>query len=287
MDEIINIFFVGVSYSALLFLISIGLSIMFGLMHFVNLASGSLYMLGAYVGITIGRHGGGWWGAVIGAGLAVGIVGLLLEAGLLRRLHGKLYEQVLVTMGVAYCLQDLSHWIWGAEPLALALPDSMQGSVLIAGASVPVYRLVLTVTGILMAAAVWWGMERTRLGALIRAGVDDMEMLTALGVDARRIFRWVFVLAGFLAGLSGALGAPVTGVAPVTGFDMLLLALVVVVVGGLGSVGGAMVGSLAVGIVDTAVKTYLPQASFFVVYVLMALVLIIRPHGLVGRAITE
>lgn len=285
MEHVIPVLIFGLSYSALLFLISVSLSLMFGLMRFVNLASGSFYILGAYIGITIGRSLGNYLAALVGAALAMATIGLLLERGLLRWVHGRIYEQVLLTMGLAYCFQDLSRWLWGAEPLSLELPTALTGTVHVWGASVPIYRLLLIAAGLVMGFGIWLGIERTRLGAYIRAGVDDTETLETLGVDTERVFTLVVVVAAVLAGFGGALGAPITGVAPGTDFEMLLLALVVVVVGGLGSISGAMIGSLAVGLVDSVVRTLLPQASLFVIYALMTLVLVARPEGLLSRTV--
>ncbi|PZN13336.1 MAG: branched-chain amino acid ABC transporter permease, partial [Bacillota bacterium] len=174
--------------------------------------------------------------------------------------------------------------VWGAQPLALAPPPGLGGSLPVAGAPIPAYRLGLLAAGAVLAATVWVLLERTRVGAYVRAGVDDLETLASLGIHTSRVFAVVFALGAFLSGLGGVLGAPVTGVAPGTDFEMLILALVVVVLGGLGSVSGAILGSLVLGVLDSVVRQLWPEASLIVLYAIMAGILIVRPQGLLGRA---
>lgn len=275
---------IGISYGWVLFLVAVGLSIIFGLMGFVNLASGSFYILGAYVAISVARGAGGYWLALLCAGLATAALGVVVERAFLSRLHGRILEQVLLTLGVAYVVQDTSRWLWGAYPMALTPPGRLADSVTVAGVTLPGYRLALVGAGTLVGLVCWALLERTRLGAYVRAGVDDLETLKSLGVNTSLVFAAVFALGAFLSGLGGAMGAAVTGVAPGMDFDMLILALVVVVLGGLGSVSGSIVGSLTLGIVDSLVKTFWPQAALFVIYALMAAVLVWRPRGLLGRS---
>ncbi|MBX6343178.1 MAG: branched-chain amino acid ABC transporter permease [Thermomicrobiaceae bacterium] len=276
---------IGLSYASLLFLISVGLSVVFGLMRFVNLTTGALYLLGGYVAWSVARSSGNFWLALPAGALAALAVGVVIERGFLERLLGDELLQVCLTLGVAYIVQDVTRWIWGGDPLRLRAPAALRGSIVVLGSVVPTYRVALIVAGVILALVVWYLLERTRWGAYVRAGVDDMEMLECLGVNGRRVFSIVFALGALLCGLGGALGTPVTGVSPGVDAQMLLMALIVVVLGGLGSVLGAIVASAVVGMTDNLVRTFWPEASFFVVWVLVALVLIARPRGLFGRAI--
>lgn len=284
LSDLVASLVIGISYGWVLFLVAVGLSIIFGLMGFVNLASGSFYILGAYVAISVARSSGGYWLALLCGGLATASLGVMVERAFLSRLHGRILEQVLLTLGVAYVVQDLARWLWGTYPLSLAPPGALGEAVTLGGVTLPVYRLALVGVGTLIGLLCWALLERTRIGAYVRAGVDDLETLKSLGINTSRVFTSVFTFGAFLSGLGGALGVAVTGVAPGMDFEMLILALVVVVLGGLGSVAGAVAGSLTLGIVDSVVKTFWPQAALFVVYALMAVVLVLRPRGLFGRS---
>ncbi|MFN3335871.1 MAG: branched-chain amino acid ABC transporter permease [Thermomicrobium sp.] len=275
---------IGLSYASLLFLVSVGLSLVFGLMRFVNLATGSLYLIGGYIGWSVARSTGNFVLALIAGALAALVVGVLIERGFLQRLHRKELLQVCLTLGVAYIVQDVTRWIWGGDPLRLRPPEYLRGSMELFGSIVPIYRVALIGIGAVLAVVVWYLLERTKWGAYVRAGVDDLEMVQCLGINARRVFAIVFSLGALLCGLGGALGTPVTGVAPGTDIQLQLMALIVVVLGGLGSVTGAIVASIVVALVDTIVRTFWPEASFFAVWALAALVLIVRPQGLLGRA---
>lgn len=275
---------IGLSYASLLFLVAVGLSVVFGLMRFINLATGSLYLIGGYIGWSVARTTGNFILAVLAGGLAALLLGVVIERGFLQRVHRKELLQVCLTLGVAYIVQDVTRWIWGGDPLRLRPPEQLRGSMELFGSIVPTYRVALIVFGAIMALVVWYVLERTRWGAYVRAGVDDIEMVECLGINVRRIFAIVFMLGAFLSGIGGALGTPVTGVAPGTDVQLLLMALIVVVLGGLGSVSGAIVASIIVALVDTVVRTFWPQASFFAVWALAAAVLIVRPQGLLGKA---
>ncbi|MCS7246533.1 MAG: branched-chain amino acid ABC transporter permease [Thermomicrobium sp.] len=275
---------IGLSYASLLFLVAVGLSVVFGLMRFINLATGSLYLIGGYIGWSVARSTGNFLLAVLAGGVAALLLGILIERGFLARLHRKELLQVCLTLGVAYIVQDVTRWIWGGDPLRLRPPEMLRGSLELFGSVVPTYRVFLIGVGAVLAVLVWYVLERTKWGAYVRAGVDDIEMVECLGVNVRRVFAIVFMLGALLSGIGGALGTPVTGVAPGTDVQLLLMALIVVVLGGLGSVSGAIVASVIVAMVDTVVRTFWPQASFFAVWALAALVLIVRPQGLLGRA---
>ncbi len=274
----------GLSYGVLLFLLSVGLTLIFGMLDVVNLAHGSFYMLGAYAGLTLIGVTNNFWLALAVAPVAVGVIGVLIERGCLRPLYrrGPL-DQVLLTFGLIYLFEDLVKWIWGGKIRSIPPPDLFAGSVTLWGATVPSYRLFVIVFGLAMAVALWLLIERTRLGAIIRAGVFDAEMAAGLGINIQRVFTGVFAFGAALAGLSGVIAGPIQSAQPPMGATILIPALIVVVVGGLGSLKGSLVGSLIIGQAETFGKVWLPGASMLMIYVVMAAIVLLRPHGLFGR----
>ncbi len=274
----------GLSYGVLLFLLSVGLTLIFGMLDVVNLAHGSFYMLGAYAGLTLIGVTNNFWLALAIAPVAVGVIGVLIERGCLRPLYrrGPL-DQVLLTFGLIYLFEDLVKWIWGGKIRSISPPDLFSGSVTLWGATVPSYRLFVIVFGLAMAVALWLLIERTRLGAIIRAGVFDAEMAAGLGINIQRVFTGVFAFGAALAGLSGVIAGPIQSAQPPMGATILIPALIVVVVGGLGSLKGSLVGSLIIGQAETFGKVWLPGASMLMIYVVMAAIVLLRPHGLFGR----
>ena len=274
----------GLAYGALLFLLSVGLTLIFGMLDVINLAHGSFYMLGAYAGLTLIAATGSFWLALAVAPLAVGLVGLVVERGLLRRLYRRqALDQVLLTFGLIYLFEDLVKWGWGGRIRSIAPPAVLSGSVRWGGVTLPAYRLFVILFGLLMAVLLWYVIERTRLGAIIRAGVFDAEMTTGLGIDVDRVFTLTFALGAALGGLSGVVAGPIQSAYPSMGVGILVPALIVVVVGGLGSLKGSLAGSLIIGQAETFGKAWLPGASMVIIYVVMALVLLLRPQGLFGR----
>jgi branched-subunit amino acid ABC-type transport system permease component len=274
----------GLAYGVLLFLLSVGLTLIFGMLDVVNLAHGSYYMLGAYAGLTLIAATGSFWLALVVAPLAVALIGAVVERSCLRPLYrrGPL-DQVLLTFGLIYVFEDLVKWIWGGRIRSIATPALLSGSVTILGATVPSYRLFVIVFGLGMAVVLWALIERTRLGAIIRAGVFDPEMTAGMGIDIQRVFTGVFAFGAGLAGLSGVIAGPIQSAYPPMGASILVPALIVVVVGGLGSLKGSLAGSLIIGQAETFGKAWLPGASMLIIYVVMALVLLFRPQGLFGR----
>jgi branched-subunit amino acid ABC-type transport system permease component len=274
----------GLVFSLLLFLMAAGLSLIFGLMDVVNLAHGTFYLLGGYIGLSVVRWSGNFWLALLIAPLAVGLLGLLLEVTLLRRLYRRGHlDQVLFTFGVALIGADLMRAIWEAYVVTIPTPAQLAGQVDMMGIDFPIYRLTMIGLGLLIAALLWLVIERTRIGAIVRAGVSDAQMASALGIDIPRVFAGVFAVGTGLAALSGVAAAPIVNLYPGLDFEILILAMVVVVVGGLGTLKGAFWGSLLVGMADTFGKSLLPQFSVFVIFVIMAVVLLVRPSGLFGR----
>ena len=270
-------------YSLLLFLVAVGLSLILGLMGVINLAHGSLYLLGAYVGYSAGSLSGNFFVAIISGAICSGLVGLFIERTTIRHLLGQHLEQVLVTFGFVYVFMALSKYFWGGYPKNLEKLAILEGSVVIAGSSFPVYRLAIIGIGLIIALVLWWFIERSRFGILVRAGVEDKDMVSALGVNINAIFIKVFILGSLLSGLAGALGGPVIGAYPGLDNQMLMTALVIVIIGGFGTLQGAFLGSLIIGFAEVFTKIWLPEVSLFIVFVAMAIILLLRPKGLLGK----
>jgi branched-chain amino acid transport system permease protein len=274
----------GITLGALLFLVSSGFTLIFGLMRIVNLAQGSLYLIGGYVGLSTISATGSFWLAILAGSAAVAALGFALERGLLRLVRGQPMSEILLTVGISFIVADVSLAIWGGDPHTLSLPGAIDGSVSIFGISYPVFRLVVVALGAVVALALWFLLERSRIGAMIRAGVDDREMIAALGINIKAVFTAVFVLGAFLAGLAGVVGGAYLSLFPGADVEILTYSLVVVVIGGLGSLRGAIVGSLLVGLAYDFGQSLVPDLAYFVLFAPMALILLLRPQGLFGRA---
>ena len=284
MNIIIIQFLNGLVFSMLLFVMAAGLSLIFGQMNVINLAHGTYYMLGGYVGLTMVREFGSFWFALILAPVMVGTLGLIIEYFFLRPLYGthRHLDQVLFTIGLALIIADLIRWNWGSYVVAVPTPPQLEGQVPILGIQFPIYRLSLIAFGIILAALLWIFVERTRIGMIIRAGVSDARMVSALGINIDFVFAGVFALGTALAALAGVIGAPVHSLYPGLDFEILILTLAVVVVGGLGTLRGAFLGSILIGMADTFGKAFLPEFALFLIFGVMAIVLLLRPSGLLG-----
>lgn len=267
--------------SMLLFILSIGLTIIFGLMHFVNLAHGALYMVGAYVGVTAAAALGNYWVSLVVAPLGVTLVGTLLYVAVIRRMRraGPM-NQVLVTFGLIFVLVDLVRIVWGDIALGMEPPAILTGPVEIFGVLYPAYRLFIIAVGVAVMAALSLVLSRTQIGAMVRAGVENDAMAACLGIDVERLFFGVFCVGCALAGLAGVIAAPVFSATPSMATDILIPTLIVVVVGGLGSLRGAIAGSLIVGFVQTFGAVVIPSFASVLVYLLLAAVLVVKPAGL-------
>ena len=273
----------SVAFGGLLFLLSSGFSLIFGLMRIPNLAHGAFFMLGAYFGYTLLRLNMHFWLAAIAGGLGVGLLGILMERFILRRLAGNEQGQVLVTLGVAFIIADICLLVWTGDPMPLAAPQALRPPLRVWGFAFPTYRLVVLAIALVAALALYLLMERTRLGAMIRAGVDDMEMARGVGIPVSRLFTTVFLLGATLAGIGGVLGGPILNAYPGLDNDMLPLALIVVILGGAGSLLGAFVGSFIVGFIYNFGIALVPDLAYFVLFLPMVLVLVFLPQGLFGR----
>ncbi len=266
--------------SALLFMLAVGLSVVFGLLDVLNLAHCTLYMIGAYIGFTIARWLGSYWLALAAAPVAVTMVGAVLYVALLRRLRGNHLVQALVTFGLLFVGYDAARMIWGVDQFRMAEPALFAGSIPVFGQEYPVYRLFVFAVGLATAIGLYLGLERTRLGAVVRAGVDDRETAAVLGINIDRAFFIVFCIGTALAGFAGVLAAPIRTVEPGMDVDILIPALVVVVIGGPGSLKGAVLGALIIGTAETFGPVLLPEFASFIMYAVMAAILLVRPQGL-------
>jgi branched-chain amino acid transport system permease protein len=273
----------SISYGMLLFMLAAGFSLIFGLMNIINLAHGSYYMLGAYIGLTLCWYSGNFLLAVVGAAIAVAMLGVLMQRFVLRRLYGNHLGQVLLTFGFVFIIADISLLIWGGYPKNIPAPAFSHGSTTIGGITFPTYRLLVIGVGLLVALFLWWFQEGTKIGAAVRAAVDDEEMSQAVGLNTPLTYTAVFGMGAALAAVGGVIGGPFIGTYPGVDLEILLLAFVVVIIGGLGSLRGAFVGALVVGFLDNFGKVLFPELSVFTIFAPMVIILAIRPSGLFGR----
>jgi branched-chain amino acid transport system permease protein len=279
----------SITFGSLLFLLSAGFSLIFGLMRIPNLTHGSLFMLGGYFGATfVGGMLGmmfNFWVAALLAAVLVAVFGAVLERLLLRQLPGQQLAQVLVTLGISFMVADFCLMVWGGDPISVAAPEGLTGFVRAGPLIFPNYRLAVIVIAIVVAIGLWLLLDRTRLGAMIRAGVDDPDMARVVGIRVSQLFTIVFALGSGIAAFAGVIGAPILTVYPGIDQYMLPLALVVVILGGSGSLLGSVVGSLVIGFIYNFGQALLPELAYFVLFLPMLLVLIFRPQGLFGRFI--
>ncbi len=286
MDTFFSIFLIGISFGAILFLLGAGLSLTMGLMRIVNLTHGALYMVGAYAGLAAAKFSGNFVIGLMAGAICTGIIGFVMETGFLRRLYKQEESQVLLTIGFIYIITNVTQWIWGPKPLSGVIPTVFSGFIPIGNITFPVFRFVIIVFGLIMAFLLWLFQEKTRIGAIIRAGMDNREVTTALGINLRVIFTGIFALGAFVAGLCGLMGAPLMGINLQIGWDALMLAMIVVIVGGTGSIQGAFFGGLIIGILDAFGKAYFPNSAYFVIYGALILILLFKPSGLMGRVMS-
>jgi branched-chain amino acid transport system permease protein len=275
----------GVSFAALLFLLASGFTLSFGLMRVVNMAHGAYYLMGGYIGLSITRYTGSFALGVLGGSLAIIPIGYLIDRYLIRRTGENHLAQVLLTVGIAFVMGDVALKIWGGDNLKVPTPMELRGAIeLPGGIFYPTYRLILILFGIVIGLALWLLYRKTQIGAVVRAGVDDREIVDAIGINIDRLFVLVSALASFLAGMAGVVGGAFLTLYPGAEWEILVFALMVVIVGGLGSLEGAMIGALVVGLLDAYGRWLLPEFSYFVLFGPMALLLLFRPQGIFGRS---
>jgi branched-chain amino acid transport system permease protein len=273
----------ALSLGALLFLVASGLSMIFGLMRIVNVAHGSFYMLAAYVALEAMRLVPNLLVATILSVVVMMVLGGLLQRCLIERVKGDNLRQILLTFGFLLIVSDFSLMIWRGTPAILPTPAALDFSVRLFGTGFPVYRLFVIAVGLVLALILDLAQSRTRVGAMVRAGADDLEMLSCMGINVRRLFIIVFACGAGLAGIAGALGGVFLGVYPGIDLELGILAFVVVIVGGLGSVRGTLAASLLVGLIDNLSKALLPEISLFAIFLLLVVVVAVKPTGLFGR----
>ncbi len=283
MDFWLTIIVIGLSFSVLLFMLSSGLSLVFGLMNVLNLAHGGYYLIGSFVGISIYKWTGSFLLAILAGGAVAGIIGVGMERGFLRYLPGQLLDQVILTMGFLFIITNLAEWIWGPVPQMASPPPLVEGSLRIGEYSVNLYHLVVIFAGLIIAIVLWFFQEKTRYGAIIRAGIDNREMIMAVGVNYNQVCVWVFFFGTVLAGISGVIGLPLLGAYLESGSEILLYAIIVVIIGGLGSMQGALAGSFIIGMMQSFSKTFFPPLAFFMMYLLVIIILLVMPAGLFGK----
>ena len=275
--------FNGISYGALLFLVGSGLSLIFGVMRIVNLAHGSYFLLGGYVALSVIWATGSWVLSIPVAAVSIAILGLAMERVFLRPLGFDPLRQVLLTVGFAFLFQQAALDIWSGNPFDIDPPDELTRSIVVGGLHLPMYRIFMIGVALAIGLTLWLVMEKTRLGAAIRATVDDAQMARGVGINTSLISTLIFGLGAFLAALGGVIGGAFLGVYPGLDFEILPLAFAVVIIGGMGSLGGAAIGALVVGLADNFGKALFPEVAYFTLYAPMALILAVRPTGLFGR----
>ncbi len=273
----------GLSFGALLFLLASGLSLIYGVMKIVNIAHGSYFMLGAYVGLSVILRTKSFILGAFAGGLVVGVVGMIMERGFLRKFPLQALPQMMITLGFALVFRDLALLIWGGDPYTLPCPEFLKGSTQIYQVIFPIYRLFVISVAVLVAIALWLFNDKTLVGAKLRAAVDDHEMASGVGLNVPLISGCMFGLGAFLAAFGGVIGGPIFGVYPGLDFELLSLGFVVVIVGGRGSLMGSAVGSILVGLVDNFGKALVPELSYFTLFAPMAIVVAVKPTGLFGR----
>ena len=275
----------GLTLASLYFLVASGFTLVFGLMRNVNLAHGSLYLLGAYVGWIVGEQTGSWLLAVAAGFLSAAVVGLVMQVLIFRHMEGQDLRQTLVTIGLSIVLADLMLWGFGGEIYTFDPPPLIYGStVLPVVEKFPTYRIAVLVAAITIGIGLWTFLARTRVGMMIRAGVDDRGMLAASGVNVQLVFAVTFAIGAGLAGLAGVVGGTALSISPGEDTRYLLASLVVVIVGGMGSVVGASIGALLIGLAEQFGLAYAPTYSVVFTFVIMVVVLAVRPRGILGRA---
>lgn len=273
----------ALSFSMLLFLIAAGFTLVFGLMQIINIAHGSFYLVSGYIGLAVFNATGSFLLAAGASALVVVVIGIAMQSLFLRRLHMKELQQVLLTFGFVMIIADTCLWIWGGNPFALPKPEALSGSIWLGNMVFPVYRVFVVLFGFFVAAGLYLFQEKTKFGAIVRAGVDDEEMLRGSGINIQVVFSGVFGLGALLAGIGGMIGGPFLGVFPGVDLEILLLAVVIVIIGGVGSLKGAFFGSLFVGFIDNFGKALFPELSLFTLFAPMAIILAIKPTGIFGK----
>ena len=273
----------GLTIAALLFIMAVGLNLSFGLLRIVNLTHGSFYLLGGYIGLYVYKATESWIFGIAAAGIVVAIIAFIEEFTLLRRVRGKPTLETLITLSLAIIISDLLIVIWGGNPKTIKIPELLKGYVTLFDANVPIYNIFIFCFACFICLTLWLILQKTKIGMIIRAGVDNFEITSTLGINIQLVFTLVFTAAGFLAGIAGAIGGTYLMVAPGEDWRILTYALLVIIIGGMGSFGGTILGSIIIGMIFSFGNVYVPQFSLFLMFAPVAITLVIRPKGLFGR----
>lgn len=273
----------GLTLGALLFLVASGLTLSFGLMRIVNLNHGAFYLTGGYIGLSILKSTGNWPLSVLVAGLIIALLAFFEDQFLLKRFRGQSLTVTLITLSIAIIIADLDLVIWGGKPQLLDVPEIIDSPVFLFGVMYPGYRLFILLLAIIICIGLWIFLKKTKVGITIRAGIDNSEMVNALGINVEKIFTYVFVISGFLAGIAGVIGGSFSMVAPGQDWTMLTFALVTVIIGGMGSFAGSILGSLITGMIFSYASAYIPQLSNLFIFLPVAIIIAIKRRGLLGK----
>ena len=283
MEFLVNQTFNALSYAGLLFLLGGGMTLIFGAMKIVNIAHGAFYMLGGYIGYVVGRYTGNFYLAILAGCVTVAVIGMILERLLLRDLSGQLLRQMLMTMGITLLFQDILLIIFQGYPLSLTCPNYIAGSTKLWGFTFHNLRIFMIGCAVLVYVVLWWVQEKTRAGAMLRATVDSEEVAQGVGINVHRVSMGIFGLGALLAAFAGTIGCAFTAIYPGLDFVVLPLAFVVVILGGMGSLKGAAIGSIVVGFIDNFAKALVPELAYFSLFFPMVILLAFKPTGLYSR----
>ncbi|MBA7521324.1 High-affinity branched-chain amino acid transport system permease protein LivH [subsurface metagenome] len=273
----------GLTLGALLFLVASGLTLSFGLMRIVNLNHGAFYLTGGYIGLSILKSTGNWPLSVLVAGLIIALLAFFEDQFLLKRFRGQSLTVTLITLSIAIIIADLDLVIWGGKPQLLDVPEIIDSPVFLFGVMYPSYRLFILIFAIIICIVLWIFLKKTKVGITIRAGIDNSEMVNALGINVEKIFTYVFVISGFLAGIAGVIGGSFSMVAPGQDWSMLIFALVTIIIGGMGSFVGSILGALITGMTFSYASAYIPELSNLFIFLPVAIIIAIRKRGLLGK----
>lgn len=273
----------GLSFGIVLFLLAVGFSLVFGLAGILNMAHGSFYLLGAFIAFSLISNKFSFIFAILVSGAVTGVLGIVLERLTLRFLYKQLLSQALLTFGFMFIFIDIMKSIWGGHPKMIQIPNILSGTISIGLLQYPIYRLFLLLVGLVMAIGLWFCLYKTRIGSIIRAGIDDKDMVMAMGINLNFYVTLVFFIGSSLAGIAGVLGGPLLGAHLGLDMDVLILAMIVVIIGGLGSFEGAFIGAIMIGLVDTFGKVFIPKFAMFTVFFSLVLILLFKPSGILGK----
>jgi len=277
----------GLTLAALVFIVTSGLTLSFGLMRIVNLNHGAFYLTGGYIGLSVLKATGNWVLSVLAGGLTIAVAAFFEERFLLKRVREQSLVVTLMTLSIAIIIADLDLVIWGGNPRLVDIPQILNLPVHLLGVMYPGYRLFILILAIIIGIALWIFLKKTKVGITIRAGIDNSEMVAVLGINVEKVFTLVFVISGFLAGIAGVIGGSFSMVAPGQDWNMLTFALVAIIIGGMGSFAGSIIGSLITGLVFSYASAYIPQLSNFFIFLPVAVVIAVWRKGLFGKSYNE